>query len=458
MSSSNKPSVLIVDPDEEFLKAFDKENWGTVDVHTAAERKAAQLKIADRKVFFTALCVNATVCDPFAIPLVRFAKVHRPATPLYLLTEDDPAELRGGLVDELRVENLFVKPVKPKDLINNVFPYTLFEMEKIVDLARQDQTAADTTLNAEDAKMHAISAKDFLCGSKSFFDVFVRLASGKYLKLLKAGDQFDASRVKAYLQKGVTHFYMKKEAQEVYLQYCDKITEKLLAEVSVPMDIKVDQVMNFGKETMDYLQDRGFNEMTVQTAQQFVKHAGSLASQLKSGVLDSFLNQIALANHGSGTLMILSLLMESLGYKDRKTTEVIALGGLFHDIGLMKMPEKFQDEQADDWTEAELAEFHRHPIVGEQILKDIRRINPLVPQVVLQHHERRTKNGFPHQLGPGAISPVSEMIGISETFNQLIRRAAQNPQLDPVKEMERNHFDSFSFPVMEAFQKIFCRP
>lgn len=451
------PSVLLVDADENFLQECKAGNKSAVDVRIATERIAAQLKLANKDIFFTAVCLNASACAPYALPLVRFTKAHRPATPIYFLSDTPENSPKKELLDEWRIEGVITKPIKPKDLINAIFPYTLFEMEKLVNLSKKDQSAADTALSAEDKEMHAISAKDFLCGSKSFFDVYVRLASGKYIKLLKAGDNFDLDRVKSYLVKGVTHFYMRKEAQEVFLQYCDKVTETLLKEKSVPVEMKIDQVLNFGKETMDFMKDKGFNEATLQTAMQFVKHAHSLTRDLAPSVLDTYLEKVAFAAHGSGTLMVLSLFMETLGYKDRKTIEVIALGGLFHDIGLMNMPEKFQHESEDELTEAELAEFHKHPIVGEEMLKGIRRLNPLVPQVVLQHHERRTRNGFPYKLGAGAISPVSEMIGIADTFNQLIRRSATQKRIDPIAEMENKYFNSFSFPVIEAFQKIFCK-
>jgi len=452
----NRPTILLVDADPQVASDLAATKTNLVDVLLEPEMKGAQIKIADMGIFLSAICLNTKICDSNVVPLVRFAKMHRPASPIYLMADQADMVPTPEFQDGLHVQKCFVKPLNLTELINSIFPYTYFEMGKLMELAKSDHAQADTTVDKNDEEMHPISARDFISGSKSFFDVFVHLSSGKYLKILKAGDQFDASRVKSYIEKGVTHFYMKREVQELFLQYCDKITESVLARTDASDEMKINQVMNFGKETSDFLVDRGFNEMTIQAANQFVKHAYGLTAKLKPSVLDGFLENISHREHGTGTVMILSLLIQQMGFEDKKVIEVIALAGLCHDIGLIKMPEQFQCESEQKLTKDELVEFEKHPIIGAELIKGIRRINALVPQVVLQHHERRTRNGFPHKLGPGAISPVAEMVGIADTFNQLIRRASKDNSIDPIHEIVQHHFNGFSAQVSEAFRKVFC--
>ncbi len=455
-----KPAILLADADVNFLTEISGPAGGMVHIEPVSDRKMVQLKIADKSQFYAALCINANICDPFAIPIVRFAKIHRPATPVYLIGDTKEKLPEQKLLDELHIHSTFVKPLQRNDLMNAIFPYTYFDVEKTIEIALKDQTAVDATLEVADGEMHAISAKDFLCGTKSFFDVCVRLSSGRYVKLLRAGDQFDIERVRSYIEKGVTHFYMKKEAQEFFLQYCDKVAEAILNKGQVASSVKVNQVVNFGMETMKFLTDRGFNDMTIQSAHQFVKHSNQLVKQLnpaKNPILKEFLGKISLCDHGSGTVMIVSMLLDELGYRDEKIVEVLSMSAFLHDIGLIHMPAHFEAEDHETLKDTELAEYEKHPVLGEQMLKGIRLMNPIVPQAVLQHHERRTRKGFPHKLGAGAISQVSEIVGISDTFNQLIRKAAKVPELDPMAELERLHFDDFSYNVIEAFRKIFAK-
>lgn len=450
----NKVSILIVDPDLSFLDSIGSKKT-SVDIKLADDRKKAQLLIADKAIDFSAICVSPKACEPIAIPLVRFAKVHRPSVPIYLLN-DGPKEVPAEEeLDRMHIQSVIQKPIETQELVNSIFPYTFLEMKKLIDLAEKDKTLVDSTLENEENHMHPISAKSFLCGSKSFFDIYVRLSPKKFIKILRAGDQFDSERVNTYLKKGVIHFYMKREAQELFLQYCDKLTGAILQKKDLALDVKINQVANFGKETSDFLKHQGHDERSIHSAKQFVNHSRELAKQLAPSVLDGFMKDLALCDHGTGTVLLLSLLVEGLGYKDPTTIEVIAMGGFFHDIGLMNMPEKFQLEDRSSFSPQELKEYEEHPFLGEALIRGIRRINPLIPQIVLQHHERRNCSGFPNAIGHGELSPIAEIVGLADQFNQWIKRAASDPEINPYEKTIFMSSKLYSASLIETFKKVF---
>lgn len=453
----DKPCVLLVDPNPADLAEYQaNEEKNMVRVLTADSRPAAQLIIADKKNFIAAVVVNSKVCEPMSIPLIRFAKQHRPSTPIYLTIDEGDPDPEPEVLRGTHLSHVFRKPIDRQDLMNKIFPYTFFEMEKA--MAFKDENKAGAAVTAEDQEMHGIAAREFLCGSKSFFDVYVRLGTGRYVKLLQAGDDFDAQRVKDYLSKGVSHFYIKREAQEVYLQYCDSLTGILLHKKDVAIEVKNKQVINYGKETADFIRERGFNEITMQTARQFVNHSSKLVQQLKpekNSALKRFLANAALCEHGTGITMMVGLMLEQLGFKDEKVIQTLALAAFLHDIGLMNMPPKFIDEDTSSMTDEEIELYETHPQVGYELAKSIRLINPIVPATILEHHERRTGKGFPNQLRSGGISQVSEIIAIVDVFSQALRKAGKDPTFDVVLHMEKVVFNEFSFPVMDAFQKAF---
>jgi HD-GYP domain-containing protein (c-di-GMP phosphodiesterase class II) len=88
------------------------------------------------------------------------------------------------------------------------------------------------------------------------------------------------------------------------------------------------------------------------------------------------------------------------------------------------------------------------------MLRQIRGVEPVVIQAVEQHHERRSRKGFPYRLGSGNINRVSEIIGISDEFVHLIGKCKVDGS-DPFKLMESTVFHGFSSPVITAFQMIF---
>lgn len=453
------PSILCVDPDPEFLEQFNAEDAkGLVRFFTAESRQKAQLVIAEKKNFIAAMVFNINACDPLAAPLIRFAKAHRPATPVYLLLDENDPDPEVKILQSLHVSHAFRKPIAKQEIIDKIFPYTFFEAGKALDIGKQDRTPANAQVDAEDNLMHAISAVDFLCGSTSYFDVYVRLNSGRYIKILKAGDSFDIKRVQEYLGKGITHFYIKREAQEVFLQYCDSLTGIILHKKEFAEDIKVRQVANYGKETMDFLISRGIDAATIQTAQQFVKHANSLVKQLKppkNPVLKMFLANATLCDHGTGISMLVGMMLDSLGFKDEKVISSLTLAAFLHDIGLVGKPPKLLEEDEEAMSEEELKIYCQHPIEGSEKAKTIRLINPIIPATILEHHERRTGGGFPNALGAGAISQISEVVAIADTFSRVIKVSQKDPSFDVVRHLQKFVYNEFSFPVIDAFQKTF---
>lgn len=447
------PAFFICDSDTAFLTALHERESPSLRIVSARNRVDAQLRLADHSQRYSAIAINANVCEPYSLPLIRFCKMHRPATPICLMG-DTPESLPGP--EELKavhVQQTAVKPVAPAELISQIFPSALFDKNKLLALASTEAKPGEEALH-EDNGMHAISAESFLCGKKSFFDVYVQLRPGKYVMILKAGDDFDFERVATYLRKGVKSFFIKKEAQQYFLQYCDKLTEALLKSEKIGAKAKQDQVQNYGRETLELLKNCGVSEMNLASARRFGGFAHTLVRQVEkqNDAIQNFLSSAAHCDHGTGTAMILALMLDAMEYRDEKVVSVVAMGGLLHDIGLLWLPEKWTEADADQFSETDRARYEEHPAQGAEILTKIPNINPLLPQVVLQHHERRDRKGFPAKLGPGFISPVSEMIGLADTFQNLMVKAKKE-NFDPLRELRSQHYDKFSLNIVEGFKK-----
>ena len=251
---------------------------------------------------------------------------------------------------------------------------------------------------------------------------------------------------------------MKKESQELYLQYCDTMTGILLDKKNVNVEVKVSQVLNYGKEVSDFLKDRGFNESSVLSAKRYVDHTGNMLRRLKpekNQVLRGFLANLALCEHGAGITMMTGLMLDALGFKDEKVINTLALSGFLHDIGLLNMPSKFLDENEEELNDEERKLFITHPVVGYEMTRAIRTINPIIPATILGHHERRTGQGFPNGIGAGGISTITEVIGIVDIFLNLLKLAAKQSDIDVAEHMQKVAYDQFSFNVIEAFDKTF---
>ncbi len=450
---------LIVDPDQNFLDSLQKDPKAKqIPPQVARTGKDAQLLLSNKEHQYLGIFINPNVENPSGLSVIRFAHQSRPATPLFMLHEGVEL-LTPDEQEKLGIKKAFAKPITYSQILEVVGPKVIsFDAEATLDAAKKNQDKIGVEVTIDDASFIPIRAEDFLSGSKCFFDVYIRLSSGRYVKMLQAGDQFTTQRISSYLQKGVTSFYLRKEVQEAYLAYCNKLSTTLVKSNNTPVEIKVSQTLNHGEETMGFFKKQGLSESNLEYATNFLDNVETLAKQLDTGssdLLGGFFSDLASYEHGVATSMIASLLIIPLKIAASQPVKIIGLGSLLHDIGLYKLDPSLRDEDESKMNPTQLQVYYTHPTVGSEALKNIRGINPVAIQAVAQHHERRNKKGFPNRLGAGAINRVAEIIGISDEFAKLIQKSQKDPKINPLQIMQTTVFEGFSNPVVEAFREVF---
>ena len=405
--------------------------------------------------------INLKISGPNGLSVIRFAHQYRPATPVFILY-DDQLGLSLEDLNLLPVQKAIAKPIDYSALIAHVAPPALFfDPKQSIEESKKNTDVLDGEINSEDSLFLAIRADDFLSGTKSFFDVYVRIRAGNFVKILQAGDAFSAERVAKYLERGVVYFYLRKEAQEQYLGWCDQIAGVVLQSSKISPQIKAQQTMNHGEETMSFLRNNGISAANLEYASSFVGNVQTLIKQLNPGVnplLNGFLADIAAYEHAVSTTMLASMLNPPLKIQSDQTVQIVGLSAMLHDIGLYRLPEVLRSEDELKMNEDQKALYRTHPTLGAQILKDIHGINPAVIQTVAQHHQRRNKKGFPSRAGAGHINRVAEMVGIADEFARLIEKIKKNPDTSLLQAVETQIFEGFSHQVVEAFRLVFFPP
>lgn len=459
--SEKKPAqaILVVDPDPTLpaqLKADPKAQAYVPLVLTSG--KDAQLALADTTNNFVGVFVNPKITPASALSVIRFAHQHRPATPIYLI-HDGKFPFSEQDLKMLPVQEVLQKPIALTKMVELVAPLSqYYDQLAAIDSSNPGGERLDTELTIEDQAFIPIRATDFISGSKAYFDVYVRISSGKYLKILQAGDSFTFDRLMNYLNKGVKHFYLRRESQQRYLAYCDQLATAIVKSQKVAIDVKITQTLNQGEETLNFLRDHGVNPTNLHFAQNFVTNVKTLTKQIKLDeveVMRSFISDIALYDHGVGVSMIASLLLQPLQVEADKSVKIVGVAALLHDIGLQYMPPEVKNEDESTMDGEQITLYQTHPLVGADMLKGIQGIDPSAIQAVAQHHERRNKMGFPARSGAGTINRIAEIIGISDEFNRLLQKAMTNPKLNILQEMEIHVFKGFSHPIVEAFRMVF---
>lgn len=103
---------------------------------------------------------------------------------------------------------------------------------------------------------------------------------------------------------------------------------------------------------------------------------------------------------------------------DKPKVHDIAVGCLLHDLGLRYLTISYTDQDINQLSNAELAEYKKHPIYGYSVLKNETWLSDLSKNIVLYHHERIDGSGFP--LRTKNISFEAKIVAICDAFDEMI--------------------------------------
>lgn len=467
MLNVKKSAILIADPELAFLQKLErqsKENKAPpLDAHFVQTGRDAQLLLSDKTRKFSGVFVSPEVYEPHWISVVKCSMMHRPATPVYAIQDDGSAQRLQDLdLKKLGVRDVVKKPIDFKELVKIVSPLVLtFDAEELIRNSRNRAEQVGAEVTAEEVEFMAIRATDFLSGSNSLFDVFVRLSSGRFIKLLQAGDAFTPERIEGYLRKGIEYFYLRRDVQEQFLKYCDHLTTAIIQHKGVSDEIKVTQTLNMGDETLKLLKSQGVNEGNLAYAAKFVSNVRQLVHTVdveKKSTMEAFLNNSAAYEHGVSVSMLAGVLCTCLEIDMERPVQIVGMAAFFHDIGLIGMPEKFLAEDESQMTSGELAIYRTHGEKGAEELRKLKGFDPAALQAISQHHFRKSSSGG---SGGMQVSRVAEIVGICDEFDKVLRRLKSSSLSDIEKtkliqaEMEQKVFPGFGRQVVYAFRSAF---
>src|SRR5277367_4202886 len=103
LPAPRRRTILIVDPDPEFHKALSLDTTAARCPPSVAKTgREAQSLLADQKNSYSGVFVSFKVTDPGGVSVIRSAHQHRPATPIYAISEgpspfSDPELKRLGV-------------------------------------------------------------------------------------------------------------------------------------------------------------------------------------------------------------------------------------------------------------------------------------------------------------------------------------------------------------------------
>lgn len=138
--------------------------------------------------------------------------------------------------------------------------------------------------------------------------------------------------------------------------------------------------------------------------------------------------------------------------------EDLAIAGLFHDLGVLN-PE-ISIFALDKLDEAERKQYHQHPRVSLNLLKEKKiTVTPEIADIIEKHHERPDGKGFPAGAPAHRIPKEALLLAYADAFEYLSRKEpGQGPK--PPQEVHKFISDNLGIPpeILRQIEKLIFPP
>ncbi len=310
-----------------------------------------------------------------------------------------------------------------------------------------------------------VKLKRFLNFSRMSCDVYIQLSRLKYLKVINAEEEYSKDMIERYRDKGKEFLFVEHEDYEKFShQFSDLVSAKLAKAQKLSPEIKTIAELAAFENTIEMAKEYGINKATAEKVKQSIE--SNLNSFKSSPKLGDLLKRIMrggdyISEHSLLLSYIAGQICMATGWGNAQTLEKLSMAAMFHDTTLEKNEwAKFQTlEEAKNagLSSEDIEKIKSHPGEAAKLISSGEHIFADVDAIIIQHHERPDKLGFPRGLGALSISPLSCIfILASEFVDEIYGKPPHEVDIESIKAKMSDIYNVGNFKKpLEAFLKVF---
>lgn len=459
--------LLIADPNDEWLKsASEYFTKNLYDVKTVKTGRDAQVAVSGEDKYFSVIMNVNTTRHP-AVQVLKFIRSKYPLLKVIMITEID----EDVDVDDAWSEDK-LKKLGATEVINK--PFSFDDLKRVIEghqnvnqmmqsVPRREGVSPEVEVDAEDDKFSSVKIEEFYTAAPVLFDLFIKLKSGKYVKILHAGDTFSRERIDKYRnEKNVTHLYFDKKDLFKYVKFTNYFAAKVMGNKKVNTKMKVKMVQNISEKYLEQAFSEGMKPQIIEQGQEICENIYNMIQDHEDlyKVFREYSDFDPNAyTHAYLTTLFSTSIIKQFEWQSKTTIECAAFACMFHDIGKMKLDPAIAKKRMSDLTEEELEEYKKHPEYGVELIDGKPLINNSIKQMIIQHHEHYDGSGFPFGIKREKVLTLANIVCLADHFVHIIQDEDKKP-VEALKILLGNPEEvvKFNSMIVENLIKAFVPP
>ncbi len=359
------------------------------------------------------------------------------------------SKLKTGLV-AMGIAGVEEVPRTPQ-AVNSLLKRYLQDMQKFNNVQASSESK-DKDLSLSDEHMMPVALKDFIFTPKSFFNVFIKLAKDKYIKILNAGDPINQDFIDKYQAKKIEQLYLKAEEHSKFIKMTHAYAQSAITNQNKSQDEKIGAISAQIESITQNMTQLGVSQENIAIAKGCVENTRNLINQLmmENKKKDSYdlIKKIMEHDHSTSVSMLSGLFARNQDIRSPKTVQFIGLAALLHDVGLGTT---IRESKRDSFTPEENLKYMKHATLGADYIRKTGLFDEVVSQIIEYHHEQEDPNSTKKRSA--GLSIASEIVSLSDSITTNILEN-ENPK-KALTQFRISKLKNYSIAMQKAFDEIF---